>query len=930
MNNTSDESDHPKRVFMFEEGSAKMKMTLGGKGANLAEMTSLGLPIPPGFTITTTTCNDFLANDDQYPSGLMDSVKQAMSSLEQKMGKKFGDNVDPLLVSVRSGAAISMPGMMDTVLNLGLTSQSVQAISAKTGERFAYDSYRRFIQMYGDVVRGVEHRKFSDALEALKSTTGVKDDTELTADQLKTLVATFKTIYKKALSEDFPEDPWVQLDQAIQAVFLSWNTKRAIDYRAHEGISDDLGTAVNIQTMVFGNMGENSASGVAFTRNPATGDKIIFGEYLLNAQGEDVVAGTRTPLPIEQLEKEMPELYKQFEAICQRLEAHYTDVQDIEFTIMERTLFILQTRTGKRGGVAAAKIAYDLVQEGMIQKQTAVERLTARDIENSMFPTILWANEKQMRHPEIEQSVLDKALEHGKPVTEIFKESKTTDAHLLGCGLPAGPGAASGQVVFTADEAEAQVKEHPKKKIILVTDETTPEDFHGMVAAKGILTLKGGMTSHAALVARQIGKRCIVGAETSGLRIPSDASNRVLIAKDGTVIKDGDWITVDGFTGNVFKGILPIVTQTELSKEWEAVLDWADEFADMVVRANADSPSDFQTALGFKAQGIGLARTEHQFFEKNRLPIVQNMIMADTFDARKEALAKLLTFQISDFEGLFRTGKGRPVTIRLIDPPLHEFLPKEIEIVEQLHKKEDPETRVLLEKVKVLKEMNPMLGFRGCRLSVVYPEITEMQVEAIITAALNVKAEGIDLVPEIMIPFIGSREEFDFIRKIIETTISWIFAKREDSIKYLVGTMIEVPRAALVAGDIAAEPLGAEFFSFGTNDLHQMGMGFSRDDIGVFLPSYMDKGILEYDPFQTIDIKGIGRLMRMTVEEGHATNPDVKVGICGEQGGDPRSIEFCYELGLDYVSCSPFRVPVARLACAHATLKHGRRTTAAE
>ena len=820
---------------------------------------------------------------------------------------------------------------MDTILNLGLNDVTVEGLAKKTNNpRFAYDSYRRFIQMFSNVVKGLSLEHFENILAEIRKKAGVQYDKDLNVDYLKEVISQYKKLYKEKLGEDFPQDVYEQLYAAVEAVFKSWNNERAIAYRKHEGIPDTLGTAVNVQMMVFGNMGDNSATGVAFTRNPATGEKHLYGEYLPNAQGEDVVAGIRTPHPIEDMAKELPEAYKKLVEIAELLEKHYKDMQDIEFTIMEGELFILQTRAGKRTGVAAAKIAHDMVKEGLITKETAIMRIKPRDVENTLFPTILWKDEGKRKYFDIAPDLLEEELNHGKTLTEILEEHHPLEkkAKVIGKGLPAGPGAASGIAVFDSKRAEKIAKEN-HTPVILVRPETSPDDFAGMAASEGILTLRGGMTSHAAIVSRQIGKRCVVGAEPSGLHIKDlDSAQPKLVAEDGVEIKEGEWITINGFNGEVYPGRLPIVRPSELPAELKELLNWCDEIADIGVRTNADKPNDTTIAINFGAKGIGLARTEHQFFEKERQPIMKKMIMAETTEERKKYLDQLLKFQIEDFVGLFKAAKGYPVIIRLIDPPLHEFLPSEVELVEKIYREnlpKDAEEYKILERVRTLKEANPMLGLRGVRLCLLYPEIAEMQTRAILEAACQVKREGYEVHPEIMVPLISTAEEFQEGRKIIDQTAEKVFEEQKMRVDYKVGTMIEIPRAALVAGKIAGGEKGAEFFSFGTNDLHQMTFGFSRDDVGKFLPMYIEKGILKVDPFVTIDEEGTGRLMKICVDEGRAARPDLSIGICGEQGGDPQSIDFCYRIGLDYVSASPFRIPVARLAAAQATIRHGKR-----
>ncbi|NHJ87604.1 MAG: pyruvate, phosphate dikinase [Asgard group archaeon] len=897
-----------KYVYSFEEGKAGMKDLLGGKGANLSEMTNLGIPVPPGFTISTEACIEYLARKKVFPDTMMEQVDKALLNLEKKMGKKLGDPKDPLLVSVRSGARISMPGMMDTVLNLGLNDEAVKGLAQiSEDERFAYDSYRRFIMMFGDVVKGVERKKFDKALEEMKKKKGIKADVDLDTNDLKQLVEEFKEIYKKDQGVEFPQDPKVQLTDSIKAVFGSWNNERAINYRNHEGIPHDIGTAVNVQTMVYGNLGKNSATGVAFTRNPSNGVKERFGEYLVQAQGEDVVAGIRTPTPISQLQKDMPEMYKTFNEICDKLEQHYKEVQDIEFTIQQGKFFMLQTRTGKRTGVAAAKIAFDLVQEGMIDKRTAVSRITPRDVENTLFPQIVWENPKQK--------------------TYTNEKGEVVKAQIIAKGLPASPGAAAGIAMFTADKAKAAADKGAK--VILVSEETTPEDFHGMAASQGIITARGGMTSHAAVVSRQIGTTCIAGAgDISSMHI----SETTLEGMDGLKINEGEWLTLDGFDAIAYMGKLPL-KQAELSKEMAAILTWADEIAKKEgkgfhVRTNADKPDQTKIAIDYGALGIGLTRTEHMFMEKERLPIVQKMILArDRPEERKKHVFDLLPFQRGDFEGIFREAKGYPVIIRLIDPPLHEFLPDEIELLEKIWKNnlgEDSEEAKLLREVRATKEANPMMGFRGVRLCLGIPELIEMQARAILEAASNVNKEGKPVYPEIMVPVVGFAKEFILAKDIIMKVKDDV--EKESGVKldkFKIGTMIEVPRAALVAEELAKA--GCQFFSFGTNDLHQMGLGFSRDDAGKFINLYIELGIIEQDPFVSIEQHGIGQLMDMTVKGGHKGYKGIEIGICGEQGGDPKSIDFCYRIGLDYVSCSPLRVPVARLAAAHAVINNGSR-----
>ncbi len=885
------------------EGSADMKNLLGGKGANLAEMTSLGLPVPPGFVVSTQACLHFLANNEAYPAGLEEAIDEALVALENHMGKKLGDNEDPLLVSVRSGARISMPGMMDTVLNLGLNDVSVEGLANISNDlRFAYDSYRRFMYMYADVVKGVSKEYFEKELEKLKHELGIENDTDIPASELKNLIQKYKVIYKEHLGEDFPQDSRKQLDDAIRAVFRSWNTRRAIDYRNHQGIPHDLGTAVNVMTMIYGNLGETSATGVAFTRNPSDGEKKLYGEYLVNAQGEDVVAGIRTPIPIEELKIAMPESYNQLLEISELLEERYRDMQDMEFTIQQGKLYMLQTRNGKRTGIAASQIAYDLVNEGRISKEEAILRISPSDVENALFPSVDWGK-----------------IDPNAPVKQI-KESIANQ--YLGSGLAAGAAAATGLAIFDADRAKEIADKH--QDVILVRVETNPSDFHGMVAANGILTMKGGLTSHAAIVARQIGKACIVGSERGNVEI--DEENRELRGNSIT-IKEGDWITIDGTDGSIYRGELP-TTPAELPTEMTKILEWADEFAKLRVIANADKPDQFRTAINFGAQGIGLTRTEHMFFDN--LDIVQEMILARTEAERQIAVDKLEPLQQKDFEGLFEAAEGKPITIRLIDPPLHEFLPSEVELLKEIYEArlegktevELKEQYELLEQVKLIKEQNPMLGLRGCRLGITMPMVTEMQSKAIFRAAAKIKKTGKEIMPKVMVPLVGFATEFHNQRKIIDAMAKKIMEEECIEFSYKVGTMIEVPRAALTTAEIAEGEKGVEFISFGTNDLHQMTLGFSRDDAGTFIDIYMQENIIEADPFVTIDQTGVGRLMEMCVKEGRETNPKLECSVCGEHGGDPKSIDFCHRIGLDFVSCSPYRIPIARLAAGHAALKN--------
>lgn len=875
-----------KYVYEFEEGNAQMKDLLGGKGANLAEMTRLGFPVPPGFTVTTEACRDYIAQGG-FPDGLWDEIVQAVHRLEQKTGKKFGDAENPLLVSVRSGAPISMPGMMDTVLNLGLNDESVKGLIARTGdERFAYDSYRRFIQMFSDIVLKVDRNIFEKEISRRKEEKGVKNDTELTAEDWKELVERFKQIVREETGEDFPTDPWEQLRKAVEAVFNSWNNPRAQVYRRINKIPDDLGTAVNVQTMVFGNMGNDSATGVCFTRNPSTGEKELFGEYLVNAQGEDVVAGIRTPQPIAKLKEEIPEAFEQLLNLMNTLEQHYRDMQDIEFTIEKGKLYMLQTRTGKRTAAAAIKIAVDMYDEGLISREEAVMRVQPEQLD-------------QLLHPQIDPNA---------------------DVTVLTKGLPASPGAATGKVVFDADEAEERGKKG--EKVILVRWETTPDDIHGIVVAQGVLTSHGGMTSHAAVVARGMGKPCVAGAEEIKIN-EEEGYFRV----GGTVVRHGDVITIDGSTGRVILGEVPLI-EPRVSGDLDRILTWADEIRKIGVRTNADTPEDAQRAREFGAEGIGLCRTEHMFFGEDRLPIVQQMILAETDEERQDALDKLLPMQRGDFEGIFKAMTGLPVTIRLLDPPLHEFLPDYTELMVKLtelknsggSREEIERTEALARRVKAMSEMNPMLGLRGCRLGITFPGIYEMQVRAIMEAAVNVKREGYEPVVEIMIPLVSTARELEILRERLVRVAEDVLAEKGEQIEFKVGTMIELPRAALTADEVARY---ADFFSFGTNDLTQTTFGFSRDDAEAkFLPRYLEEKILKENPFEVLDRNGVGKLVKMASELGRQTNPDIKLGICGEHGGEPSSIEFCYKVGLNYVSCSPFRVPIARLAAAQATIKN--------
>lgn len=904
-----------KYVYFFgngkAEGKAEMKNLLGGKGANLAEMTNIGLPVPPGFTITTEVCTWYYSNNRKYPKTLRKEVEAALAKVEKAMGAKFGDPDNPLLVSVRSGARASMPGMMDTILNLGLNDRTVQGLIRKTGnERFAYDSYRRFVQMYGDVVLGLkpQHKDEIDPFEAIieekKKERGVKLDTELTADDLKDLVFRFKAAIKQHTGHDFPEDPNEQLWGAIGAVFGSWMNDRAIAYRQMYDIPESWGTAVNVQTMVFGNMGNDSGTGVAFTRDPATGENIFYGEYLMNAQGEDVVAGIRTPLPISQLAAEQPRIYKQLESIRRILEKHYRDMMDIEFTIQQGKLYMLQCRVGKRTAFAAIKIAVDMVQERLISEREALLRIEPDQL-------------NQLLRPIFDSAEKSAAVKSGK---------------LLAKGLNAGPGAAAGRVVFNAHDAEEWARRG--EQVILTRIETSPEDIRGMSAAEGILTARGGMTSHAALVARQMGKVCVAGC--SDLDI--DYATRTMRV-NGQVIKEGEWISIDGTTGEVLFGkvntkpseVLQVLIDKTLDpkdapiyQEFAKIMRWADKYRRLNIRTNADQPDQAANAIAFGAEGIGLCRTEHMFFGEGKIGPMREMILADSAENRKAALAKLLPLQRKDFEGIFEVMNGRPVTIRTIDPPLHEFLPHDEPAQRALAEQMGISYEKVKQRVESLHEFNPMLGFRGCRLGIIYPEITEMQARAIFEAAANVKKRGTPVEPEVMIPLVGNPKELEHQEAIVRRVAQEVMKETGVKFLYLVGTMIEVPRGAIVADQIAKS---AEFFSFGTNDLTQTTLGVSRDDAGRFLIPYVEMGIYPKDPFEVLDREGVGSLMSMAVEKGRATRNNLKVGICGEHGGDPFSIEFCHMIGLDYVSCSPFRVPIARLAAARAALKHNDRAS---
>ena len=912
----------PKYVYFFGNGSADgradMKHLLGGKGANLAEMTNLGIPVPPGYTITTEVCNAYYKNNKQYPEGLAEEIEQNLSRLEKLMGEKLGDPNNPLLVSVRSGAAASMPGMMDTVLNLGLTPDAVNGLIKKTGnERFVWDAYRRFITMFSDVVMGVERHYFEEILDTYKKKARVKNDTELTTDQLKKIVEEFKAVYKKETRENFPNDPKVQLRKAIDAVFSSWNNPRAVKYRQLYEIKGLLGTAVNVQSMVFGNMGNHSATGVCFTRNPSTGENKFYGEFLINAQGEDVVAGIRTPEPIVNLEKELPDVYALLVKYKNTLEQHFRDVQDIEFTIQENRLFMLQTRNGKRTTQAAVKVAVDMVKEGLIDKKTAISRINPNELDQLLHPTF---------DPKAKKEV-------------------------IAVGLPASPGAATGKVVFSAEDAEKLAEK--KEKVILVRKETSPEDIGGMHVARGVLTTRGGMTSHAAVVARGMGKCCVAGC--GALNVDYKSQTFKVGSKE---VKKGDYISIDGSTGEVMVGQVTTI-EPRLSGDFAVLMEWADEIRKLKVRTNADTPADAKKARELGAEGIGLCRTEHMFFGENRIDSVRQMILSapdvkylkakiagiekelakatnnktntikkELAQAKKElkeplslyisALKKLLPMQRHDFEQIFTTMDGLPVTIRLLDPPLHEFLPQEEYNQKEMAKQMKISLKEVQDKVSALHELNPMLGHRGCRLGVTYPEIYDMQVQAIVEAACNVKKKGVTVYPEIMLPIISTEQEFDILKDDVHRIAKEVMKKKGMKVEYMVGTMIELPRAALIADKIAKH---AEFFSFGTNDLTQMTFGFSRDDVGSFVPDYIEKGILEKDPFQILDQEGVGQLVEIGIKRGRSTRPELKVGICGEHGGNPQTVAFCHKVGMNYVSCSPFRVPIARLAAAQASLQ---------
>ena len=873
-----------KYVYLFKEGNADMRELLGGKGANLAEMTNLGLPIPQGFTVSTEACTEYYNDGKKINDEIQGQIFDALAKLEEMQGKKFGDTSDPLLVSVRSGARASMPGMMDTILNLGLNDVAVEGFANKTGNpRFAYDSYRRFIQMYSDVVMEVPKSFFEKIIDEVKEEKGVQYDTELTVDDLKELVKRFKAVYKEAMNgEEFPQEPTEQLMGAVKAVFRSWDNPRAIVYRRMNDIPGDWGTAVNVQAMVFGNMGDTSGTGVAFTRNPSTGEKGIYGEYLINAQGEDVVAGVRTPQPISKLAEDLPECYAQFMEIANKLENHYRDMQDMEFTIQEGKLYFLQTRNGKRTAPAAIQIACDLVDEGMITKEEAVLRIEAKSLDQLLHPT--------------------------------FDKESLKAGEVIGEALPASPGAAAGIVTFTAEDAKELGKGGKGERVILVRLETTPEDIEGMVAAQGILTVRGGMTSHAAVVARGMGTCCVSGC--GEIKMNEEAKEFTL---GGYTFHEGDYISLDGSTGKIYKGDIKTV-EASVSGNFGRIMGWADEFRTLKVRTNADNPRDTKNAVELGAEGIGLCRTEHMFFDEERIPKIRKMILSETVEAREAALNELIPFQKGDFKAMYKELKGLPMTVRYLDPPLHEFLPTAEEDIIALAKDMGVTVEQLKNKCSDLHEFNPMMGHRGCRLAVTYPEIAKMQTRALMEAAIEVKAEeGYDIVPEIMIPLVGEKKELKFVKDVVVETAEQVKAEKGSDIEYHIGTMIEIPRAALTADEVAEE---AEFFSFGTNDLTQMTFGFSRDDAGKFLDAYYKSKIYESDPFAKLDQNGVGQLVKMAAEKGRAAKPGLKLGICGEHGGEPSSVEFCHNVGLNYVSCSPFRVPIARLAAAQAALKN--------
>lgn len=870
-------------VYLFNEGNASMKNLLGGKGANLSEMTILGIPVPQGFTVTTEACNKYYEDGKKISQGIIEEIENKMAQLEEITGKKFGSLENPLLVSVRSGARVSMPGMMDTILNLGLNDESVEAMATLTNNpRFAYDSYRRFIQMFADVVMGVEKRLFEDLLDEVKEAKGYKIDTDLTAEDLKELVGKFKALYKKEKGEDFPSNPKEQLIEAVTAVFRSWNNPRAIVYRRLNDIPGEWGTAVNVQEMVFGNKGETSGTGVAFSRNPANGDNELYGEYLMNAQGEDVVAGIRTPQPISHLEEQNPEIYKQFTDIVNTLEKHYRDMQDMEFTIEDGKLYFLQTRNGKRTAQSALKIAVDLVEEGILTKEEAILKVEPKQLDTLLHPA--------------------------------FAADGLKEATVVAKGLPASPGAACGKIAFTAEEAKE--RKANGEKVVLVRLETSPEDIEGMIAAEGILTVRGGMTSHAAVVARGMGTCCVAGC--GELKVNEESRT---LEVDGKVLTSEDYISIDGSTGNIYAEQVKTVSP-EITGHFATFMGWADEIRKLKVRTNADTPRDTKQAVEFGAEGIGLCRTEHMFFAEDRILAVREMILAKNEESRRIALEKLLPMQREDFIGMYEALEERPATIRFLDPPLHEFLPTEESDINLLANEIGISSEEIKAVVAELHEFNPMMGHRGCRLAVSYPEIAEMQTRAVIEAAIEVKKnKGYNVVPEIMIPLIGDIKELKYVKNVVVETAKTVMDEKGVQLDYKVGTMIEIPRAALTADKVAEE---AEFFSFGTNDLTQMTFGFSRDDAAKFLKDYYEKGIYEQDPFAKLDQSGVGELMKIACEKGKTTRPDIKLGICGEHGGDPSSVEFCHNLGLNYVSCSPYRVPLARLAAAQAQVKNKR------
>lgn len=868
-----------KYVYLFKEGNADMRELLGGKGANLAEMSNLGMPVPPGFIITTTACNKYYEDNQTISEVVENQILEALDKLESMTGKKLGDRENPLLVSIRSGARVSMPGMMDSILNLGINDETVETLALKN-ERFAYDSYRRFIQMYSDVVKDIPMALFEKAIETKKFQRNLNLDTDMDANDLKDLVKVFKGIYRENKGEEFPQNVKEQLLECIKAVFASWNNPRAITYRRLNDIPGNWGTAVNVQAMVFGNMGEDCGTGVAFSRNPATGENEIFGEFLMNAQGEDVVSGVRTPMPISTLKDINNTAYEDFYKYAKKLEKHYKDMQDLEFTIEHGKLYILQTRNGKRTANAALKIAVDMVDEGLIEEKEAVMRVEPKQLD-------------QLLHPN-------------------FDQEKIKQATIIAKGLAASPGAATGKIVFSAKSA-VELKESGETELILVRLETSPEDIDGMNVCNGVLTVRGGMTSHAAVVARGMGRCCVAGCS----ELIVNDEEKYLLTKDGKKYNEGDYISLDGGTGNVYDGKIDTVPAS-VTGNFAKLMDWADQYRRLKIRTNADTPKDANQAYKFGAEGIGLCRTEHMFFAPDRISAIREMIVSKTIEQREKALEKLLPMQRSDFEELYRAMKGYPVTIRLLDPPLHEFLPQEDEEISKLAKEMKISSKELKDIILGLHEFNPMMGHRGCRLDVTYPEIGVMQTKAIIQAAINVNREGMNVVPEIMIPLVGEYKEIKYVKEIITKTADEVINKAEVKLNYHIGTMIEIPRAALTADEIAME---AEFFSFGTNDLTQLTFGFSRDDAGKFLNDYYNNKIYEFDPFAKVDQKGVGKLMKIAIELGRKTRPDIKLGICGEHGGDPASIEFCHNIGLDYVSCSPYRVPIAKLAAAQAALK---------